>query len=53
MIATYNGYEYIDYKNALEMEDGDNKFIKASIECMVGNDKKVYQIIYHGLKKAN
>jgi cell filamentation protein len=53
MIATYNGYEYIDYKNALEMEEGDNKFIKASIDCMVGNDNKMYQIIFSGLKKAN
>ena len=52
MIATYNGYEYINYKNALEMEEDDNKFIKASIDCMVGNDNKMYRIIYNGLKKS-
>jgi cell filamentation protein len=52
MIATYNGYEYIDYQNALKIEDGDNIFIKASIGCMLGNDNKMYQIILNGLKKA-
>jgi cell filamentation protein len=52
MIATYNGYEYIDYQNALEMQDGDNKFIKASIDCMLSNDNSMYQIILNGLKKA-
>ena len=52
MISTYNGYEYIDYKDALEIEDGDNKFIKASIDCMIGNDNKMYQIILNGLKKS-
>jgi cell filamentation protein len=52
MIATFNGYEYIDYKDALAMEDGDNKFIKASIDCMTGDDDKIYQIIWSGLKRS-
>lgn len=52
MIATYNGYEYIDYHYALEIEDGKNKFINASIDCMLNNDDKMYQIILAGLKKA-
>lgn len=52
MIATYNGYEYIDYHDALEIEDGENKFINASIDCMLSNDNKMYQIILAGLKKA-
>ncbi|MCF8356902.1 MAG: Fic family protein [Melioribacteraceae bacterium] len=52
MIATYNGYEYIDYKDSLIIEDGDNKYIKASIDCMTGKDNKMYQIILNGLKKA-
>lgn len=52
MIATYNGYDYIDYQDALEIEDGDNKFIKASIDCMLGNDNRMYQIIFNGLKKS-
>ncbi len=51
MIAIYNGYEYIDYQDALEIENGNNKFIKASIDCMLGNDNKMYQIIFNGLKK--
>jgi len=52
MIVTYNGYEYIDYQDALEMEEGDNKYIKASIDCMSGKDNQMYQIILNGLKKA-
>ena len=52
MISTYNGYEYIDYQDALKIEDGDNKFIKASIDCMIGNDSKMYQIILNGLTKS-
>ena len=52
MIATYNGYEYLDYQDALKIEEGDNIFIKASIDCMMGNDNKMYQIILNGLKKA-
>lgn len=52
MIATYNGYEYIDYYDALEIEEEDNKFIEASIDCMVGEGEKMFQIILNGLKKA-
>ncbi len=52
MIATYNGYEYIDYQDTLELKDDENKFIKASIECMVNNDSKMFQIILNGLKKS-
>ncbi len=52
IVATYNGYEYIDYHGALETEDGDNKFIKASIDCMIGNDNKMNLIILNGLKKS-
>jgi hypothetical protein len=48
---TYNK-NCIDYQDALEMEDGDNKFIKASIDTMIGNDNKMYQIILNGLKKS-
>ena len=52
MIATYNGYEYIDYQDALMMEDNQNKFIQASIDCMIGNDSKMYKIILNGLRKS-
>ena len=52
MIATFNRYEYIDYKDALTMEDGDNKFIKASVDCMTGDGDKIYQIIWSGLEKS-
>ena len=52
MIATYNGYEYIDYKDALRNEDGENLFIIASIDCISGNDKRMYDIILSGLKKS-
>lgn len=52
MIVTYNGYEYIDYQDALEIEDGDNRFIKASIACMIGKDNKMYHIILNGLRKS-
>jgi len=52
MIATYNGFEYIDYQDALNTEDGDNLFIKASIECMSGSIDKMYKIITNGLKKS-
>src|SRR3972149_12187167 len=45
MIVTYNGYEYIDYQDALKMEEGENKYIKASIDCMTGYDNQIYQII--------
>jgi len=52
MIATYNGYNYIDYKDALRLEDGRNLFIQASIDCMVANDSKMFEIIFNGLHKA-
>lgn len=53
MIATYNGYDYINYKNTLtDIKNGENKFIKASIECMIGNENEMFQIILNGLKKA-
>lgn len=52
MIVTYNGYEYIDYRDALELKNGENKFIKASIDCMNRKDKKMFQIILNGLKKS-
>jgi len=52
MIATSNGYEYINYSDVLVIEDEDNKFIKASIDCMGGDGKKMFEIILNGLKKA-
>ena len=52
IIATYNGYEYIDYQNTLEFEDGDNKFIKASIDCISGKNNEMFQIVLNGLKKS-
>ena len=52
MIATYNGYNYIDYKDALKLEDGQNLFIQASIDCMAANDSKMFEIIYNGLHRA-
>lgn len=52
MIVTYNGYGYIDYKDALKIEEEDNKYIKASIDCMTGEDNQMYKIILNGLKKA-
>lgn len=52
MIATFNGYEYINYQGALRVTNGDNLFIKASVDCMTGNDNKMYKIIFTGLYKA-
>jgi cell filamentation protein len=52
MIATYNGYSYINYQDALTLEGDDNKYIAASIDCMTDNDDKMYQIIVNGLNKA-
>lgn len=52
MIATYNGYEYIDYSNALFQEQGENLFILASIDCLVGNNNRMFNIIFDGLKKS-
>lgn len=48
MICTYNGYEYIDYKNTL---DGD-EYIFASIDCMETNCEKMIEIIDDGLSKV-
>ncbi len=31
MFVTFNGYEYIDYEDALKIVDGGNKFILASV----------------------
>lgn len=53
MIAIYNGYEYIDYSPALELDNGMNKFILASIECMGGNENPMYNIVLSGLVKSN
>lgn len=52
MIAIYNGYDYIDYQDALKIEGGENKYIKASIDCMTGRDAKMYLIVLRGLQKA-
>jgi cell filamentation protein len=52
MIATYNGYEYIDYQDALKIEDEENLFIKASIDCMTGDDNKMFRILLSGLNKS-
>jgi cell filamentation protein len=52
MIATYNGYEYIDYQNTLETNDDENEFIKASIDCMTGKENKMFKIILDGLNKS-
>lgn len=53
MIAVYNGYEYIDYEDTLKMSGGDNKFVKASIDCMAGKENSMFRIIVKGLKKPN
>ncbi|MDR3627985.1 MAG: Fic family protein [Ignavibacteriaceae bacterium] len=52
MIATYNGFEYLDYQDTLKTEDSDNDFIKASIDCISGSDDKMYKIILNGLEKS-
>lgn len=49
IIATFNGYEYIDYQNTLDTNDDENEFIEASIS---GNKNKMFNIILHGLKIA-
>lgn len=51
MITTFNGYEYIDYKNTIASNDEENEFIKASIDCMAGNGNEMSKIILAGLKK--
>ncbi len=48
MIATYNGYEYIDYQNTI-LNDDENEFIKASIDCLSGSGNQMHQIILDGL----
>lgn len=52
MIAIYNGYEYINYQNALKVKDNENLFILASIDCMTGNEKLMYKLVFNGLNKA-
>lgn len=47
MIVTYNGYEYINYEEALE----NNEYINASIDCMIADCEKIKNIITKGLKK--
>ncbi len=52
MIATFNGYEYVDYQNTLETNEDENEFIKASIDCMTGKESKMFNIVFDGLKKS-
>jgi cell filamentation protein len=47
MIVTYNGYEYINYEEALE----NNEYINVSIDCMIADCEKIKNIITKGLKK--
>jgi cell filamentation protein len=47
MIVTYNGYDYIDYKETLK----DNEYILASIDCMQANCIRMEKIISNGLVK--
>lgn len=47
MIVTFNGYEYIDYKQTLK----NNDYITSSIDCMIGDCDKMKEIINEGLKK--
>lgn len=54
MIATYNGYDYINYQNTLVQNSSEtNDFIEASIDCLSGNGNQMYQIILNGLNKAS
>ena len=48
MIVTYNGYEYINYEEALE----NNEYINASIDCMIADCEKIKVIITRGLQKS-
>ena len=48
MICTYNGYDYINYKDTLK----DNKYISASINCMDTNCENMEKIIKNGLNKS-
>ena len=45
MICTYNGYEYIDYKETLK----DNEYILASIDCMSADCELMKKILDRGL----
>ena len=45
MICTYNGYEYIDYKDTL----GDDEYILASIDCMSTDCERMINILDRGL----
>lgn len=53
MIVTYNGFEYINYQKALEITNGENQFITASKDCMLCNEKEMFEIILNGLTKSN
>ncbi len=53
MIATYNGYNYIDYKDALKLEDGQNLFVQASIDCMTANGSKMLRLFSTAYTKQN
>jgi cell filamentation protein len=48
MIVTYNGYEYINYEEALE----NNEYINASIDCIIADCEKIKNIITRGLQKS-
>ena len=48
MIVTYNGYEYINYEEALE----NNEYINASVDCMIADCEKIKAIITKGLQKS-
>ncbi len=54
LIAVYNGYEPIDYSQALEEgPSGLNAYIEASILCVQrANSSKLQQIILHGLRRT-
>ena len=45
MICTYNGYEYMDYKDTL----GDDEYILASIDCMSADCEGMKKILQRGL----
>jgi cell filamentation protein len=45
MICTYNGYEYINYKDTLK----DEKYILASIDCMSADCERMKEILDRGL----
>jgi cell filamentation protein len=54
LIAIHNGYDPIDYSQALEQAAGEiNAYIQASIACVRGGDNSpLKQIILGGLSKA-